>query len=110
MSTCFASKTSPIMFRSVKKRTSPVIATSLSMICPGLGAAYNGQTVKALVYFAIFAGLFQMAVLTSGTPLFVLGLWGCGSLPRSMRGVRQIIRSGPDARHRGRYFGQTFLG
>lgn len=60
----------------VKKRTSPVIATFLSFICPGLGAAYNGQTVKALVYFAVFAGLFQMAVLTSGAPLFVLGFIG----------------------------------
>ena len=60
----------------VKKRTSPVIATLLSMICPGLGAAYNGQTVKALVYFAVFVGLFQMAVLTGGTPLFVLGFIG----------------------------------
>ncbi|CAN5394852.1 hypothetical protein BH10ACI3_BH10ACI3_11220 [soil metagenome] len=60
----------------VKKRTSPVIATLLSMLCPGLGAAYNGQTVKALVYFAVFVGLFQMAVLTGGTPLFVLGFLG----------------------------------
>src|SRR5436190_3527203 len=59
----------------VKKRTSPFVATLLSMICPGLGAAYNGQTVKALVYFAVFVGLFQMAVLTA-TPLFVLGFIG----------------------------------
>ena len=56
----------------VKRRTSPLVATILSAICPGLGAAYNGQTTKALVYFAVFVGLFQMAVLT-GTPLFVLG-------------------------------------
>jgi hypothetical protein len=40
-----------------------------------LGAAYNGQTVKALVYFAVFVGLFQMAVLT-GTVIFVLGFMG----------------------------------
>jgi hypothetical protein len=60
----------------VRKRTSPVVATFLSMICPGLGAAYNGQTMKAIVYFAVFVGLFQMAVLTSGTPLFVLGFIG----------------------------------
>jgi hypothetical protein len=60
----------------VKKRTSPVIATLLSAICPGLGAAYNGQTVKAIVYFAVFVGLFQMAVLTGGIPLFVLGFMG----------------------------------
>lgn len=79
----------------VTKRTSPIIATLLSMICPGLGQAYNGQTVKALVYFAVFVGLFQMAVLTSGTPLFVLGfigMWFFAALD-SWRSA-QAIRSG----------------
>jgi hypothetical protein len=79
----------------VKKRTSPLVATLLSMICPGLGAAYNGQTIKALVYFAVFVGLFQMAVLTSGTPLFVLGfigMWFFAALD-SWR-TAQMIRSG----------------
>lgn len=78
----------------VKKRTSPVIATLLSMFCPGLGAAYNGQTVKALVYFGIFIGLFQMALL-SGTPLFLfgmMGMWGFAALD-SFR-TAQMIRSG----------------
>jgi hypothetical protein len=60
----------------VRKRTSPFVATVLSAICPGLGAAYNGQTMKAIVYFAVFVGLFQMAVLTGGPPLFVLGFMG----------------------------------
>jgi uncharacterized membrane protein len=60
----------------IKRQTSPIIATLLSLICPGMGAAYNGQTTKALVYFAIFAGLFQMAILTGGMPLFVLGFLG----------------------------------
>lgn len=60
----------------VKRQTSPFIATLLSLVCPGLGAAYNGQTTKALVYFAIFVGLFQMAILTGGMPLFVLGFIG----------------------------------
>ena len=60
----------------VTKRTSPFIATVLSAVCPGLGAAYNGQATKALVHFAVFVGLFQMAVLTGGTPLFVLGFMG----------------------------------
>ena len=79
----------------VKKRTSPFIATLLSMICPGLGAAYNGQTIKAIVYFAVFVGLFQMAILTSGTPLFVLGfigMWFFSALD-SWR-TAQMIRSG----------------
>src|SRR6478672_1207449 len=60
----------------VKKRTSPFAATVLSFVCPGLGAAYNGQTVKALVHFALFVGLFQMAILTGGTLIFVFGFMG----------------------------------
>lgn len=60
----------------IKRQTSPFAATLLSMICPGLGAAYNGQTTKALVYFGVFAGLFQMAMLTGGMPLFVFGFIG----------------------------------
>lgn len=79
----------------VKKKTSPIAATLLSFILPGLGAAYNGQTVKALVYFAMFIGLFQMAVLTGGTPLFVLsfiGMWFFAALDAWR--TAQMIRSG----------------
>jgi hypothetical protein len=79
----------------VKKQTSPFIATMLSFICPGLGAAYNGQMVKALVYFAVFVGLFQMAVLSGGMPIFVfgfIGMWLFGLLD-SWR-TAQMIRSG----------------
>lgn len=78
----------------VKKRTSPVIATLLSAICPGLGAAYNGQTVKALVYFGVFIGLFQMALIT-GTALFVfgfIGMWFFSALDAWR--TAQMIRSG----------------
>jgi len=59
----------------VKSQTSPFVALILSFICPGLGAAYNGQTYKALIYFAVSVGLFQMAIL-SGMPLFVFGVLG----------------------------------
>lgn len=79
----------------VQRRTSPFVATLLSMLCPGLGAAYNGQMVKALVYFGIFIGLFQMAVLTNGMPLFVfgfIGMWFFAGLD-SWR-TAQMIRSG----------------
>lgn len=79
----------------VKKRTSPVVATFLSFICPGLGAAYNGQTVKALVHFAVFVGLFQMAILTGGTFLFVggfIGMWFFAALDAWR--TAQAIRSG----------------
>ncbi len=51
------------------------MATLLSFV-PGLGAAYNGQTAKAIVHFAIFASFFQMAVLTQGVHFFVLGVLG----------------------------------
>lgn len=57
------------------RNSSPFIATLLSFV-PGLGAAYNGQTAKAIVHFAIFASFFQMAVLTQGTLIFVLGVLG----------------------------------
>lgn len=79
----------------VKKRTSPFVATLLSLLCPGLGAAYNGQTVKALVHFAVFVGLFQMAILTGGTLLFVfgfLGMWLFAALDAWR--TAQAIRSG----------------
>lgn len=79
----------------LKKRTSPFVATFLSFICPGLGAAYNGQTVKALVYFAVFIGLFQLAILTGGTLLFVLGfmgMWAFAALDAWR--TAQMIRSG----------------
>ena len=78
----------------VRKRTSPFFATVLSMICPGLGAAYNGQTVKAIVYFAVFVGLFQMAVLTGMAMFFFgfIGMWFFAALD-SWR-TAQMIRSG----------------
>jgi len=61
--------------RVIQRRSSPFVATLLSFV-PGLGAAYNGQTSKAIVHFAIFASFFQMAVLTQGIHFFVLGVLG----------------------------------
>jgi len=60
----------------VRRKTSPFVATLLSFFVPGLGAAYNGQTSKAIVHFAIFASFFQMAVVTDGVSFFVLGVIG----------------------------------
>lgn len=57
------------------RNSSPFVATLLSFV-PGLGAAYNGQTAKAIVHFAIFASFFQMAVLTHGLQFFILGVLG----------------------------------
>jgi hypothetical protein len=47
--------------QAIRRRSSPFVATLLSFV-PGLGAAYNGQTSKAIVHFAIFASFFQAAV------------------------------------------------
>src|SRR5256712_9366968 len=60
----------------IRRKTSPFVATLLSFFVPGLGAAYNGQTAKAIVHFAIFASFFQMAVITHGVHFFVLGVLG----------------------------------
>jgi hypothetical protein len=59
----------------IRRKTSPFIATFLSLFVPGLGAAYNGQTSKAIVHFAIFASFFQMAVVTDGVTFFLLGVF-----------------------------------
>jgi hypothetical protein len=79
----------------VKKQTSPFLATFLSLICPGLGAAYNGQTSKAITFFAVFAGLFQLAATTHGAPIFVfgfLGMWIYAAIDAFR--TAQMIRSG----------------
>lgn len=60
----------------VKKQTIPFLALILSLFCPGLGAAYNGQTSKALIHFVVFIGLFQMAIISGGSAFFVLGFIG----------------------------------
>ena len=60
----------------IRRKTSPFVATFLSFFVPGLGAAYNGQTSKAIVHFAIFASFFQMSVVTDGVPFFVFGVIG----------------------------------
>lgn len=59
-----------------RRKISPLVATILSMILPGLGAAYSGQTTKALVYFGMFVGLFQLALISQGMPIFVFGFFG----------------------------------
>lgn len=79
----------------VRRNSSPLVATLLSFIVPGLGAAYNGQTSKAIVHFAIFASFFQMAIVTEGLPFFVLGFiatW-CFAAIDACR-TAQMLRSG----------------
>ena len=78
----------------IRRRSSPFVATLLSFV-PGLGAAYNGQTAKAIVHFAIFASFFQMAVLTHGMHFFILGVLGTW-LFAAVDACRtaQLVRSG----------------
>ncbi|MBX5477612.1 DUF5683 domain-containing protein [Pyrinomonas methylaliphatogenes] len=76
-------------------KVSPFGAMLLSFIVPGLGAAYNGQTAKALVHFVIFASLFQLATATNGAPIFVfggIGIWFYAALD-AYRTAR-LIRAG----------------
>src|SRR5436189_3131136 len=84
----------------IRRQTLPFVATFLSFFVPGLGAAYNGQTSKAIVHFAIFASFFQMAVITDGISFFVLGVFGTW-LFAAVDACRtaQLIRAGlaPDA-------------
>ncbi len=83
-----------------QRRNSPFVALLLSFLTPGLGAAYNGQTSKALVHFAIFASFFQMATVTQGTAFFILGAIGTW-LFAAVDATRtaQLMRAGlaPDA-------------
>ena len=89
----------------VRRNSSPVAATLLSLIVPGLGAAYNGQTSKAIVHFAIFASFFQMAVapvafVTEALPFFMLGVIGTWLFAAVDAGrTAQLLRDGlaPDA-------------
>lgn len=80
----------------VKRQVSPVVATILSLICPGLGAAYNGQTSKGLIHFAVFVGLFQLAIMSGpGGAIFVfgfLGMWLYAAVDAWR--TAQLIRSG----------------
>jgi hypothetical protein len=84
----------------LRRKTSPFVSLLLSFLVPGLGAAYNGQTSKALVHFTIFASFFQMATVTDGTAFFVLGVVGTW-LFAAVDAFRtsQLIRAGlaPDA-------------
>jgi TM2 domain-containing membrane protein YozV len=84
----------------VRRKTSQWIALLLSFIFPGLGAAYNGQTSKAVVHFAIFASCLQMSSVTNTPAFFILaavGTWLFAAVDAFR--TAQLIRAGlaPDA-------------
>ncbi|HWQ32134.1 MAG TPA: hypothetical protein VNQ79_04560 [Blastocatellia bacterium] len=74
---------------------SPGIATLFGLI-PGLGAAYNGQNIKALVHFAVTVGLWELADVFNTS---LLGLAGVVFYLFSIYDARQSarrIRAGED--------------
>lgn len=84
----------------LRRRTSPWVAMLLSLVMPGLGSAYNGQTSKALVHFALFASCIQLAAVTNAVAFFVIaaaGVWLFAAVDAFR--TAQLIRAGlaPDA-------------
>ena len=54
---------------------SPFVAFLFALV-PGLGAAYNGQHVKALCHFVLPVSLWQLASLLDGFPAFTFTMGG----------------------------------
>lgn len=59
------------------REKSPNIATVFALI-PGLGAAYNGQHIKAMVQFALVVGLWHLADIMPTPFSLIFGLGGVG--------------------------------
>ncbi|MEJ7618727.1 MAG: B-box zinc finger protein [Pyrinomonadaceae bacterium] len=59
-----------------RRKSSPLVAGLLSVLVPGLGAAYNGQISKAIFHFALFASLFQLSAMSQAAPFFMWGVFG----------------------------------
>ncbi|MBK9312991.1 MAG: hypothetical protein IPM55_01890 [Acidobacteria bacterium] len=64
--------------RARQDEKSPLIAVLMGLI-PGLGAAYNGQNVKALVHFTIILGLSMLADIFNNPLEVVFGLGVAGT-------------------------------
>jgi TM2 domain-containing membrane protein YozV len=58
-----------------QEEKSPLIALLLGLV-PGVGAAYNGQNIKALTHFLAVAGLWVLADVF-GMPLEIAFGLGC---------------------------------
>ncbi|MGH9915533.1 MAG: hypothetical protein ACRD63_09635, partial [Pyrinomonadaceae bacterium] len=75
---------------------SPLVAGLLSLVLPGLGAAYNGHTAMAIAQFAVFASLFQLTA-TTGSFFFVWGIIGMWLFaPVDAYRTAKMIRAGAD--------------
>ncbi len=63
--------------RTQVREKSPTIATIFALL-PGLGAAYNGQHVKAMVQFMIVAGVWHLADIMPSPIGLIVALGGFG--------------------------------
>jgi TM2 domain-containing membrane protein YozV len=83
-----------------QEEKSPLIALLLGLV-PGVGAAYNGQNIKALTHFLAVVGLWVLADIF-GTPLGIaFGLGGVGFYFYSVYDAfqsAQRLRRGEDLR------------
>jgi len=68
---------------SVGEKKNPVFAAGLSLLFPGLGQVYNGETGKGiLVLFLVFAGLLVM--LIPGVAVWLFGVYDAWATARRM--------------------------
>jgi TM2 domain-containing membrane protein YozV len=83
-----------------QEEKSPLIALLLGLV-PGVGAAYNGQNIKALAHFLAVAGLWVLADIFGGPLEIALGLGGAGFYFYSVYDAfqsAQRLRRGEDLR------------
>jgi TM2 domain-containing membrane protein YozV len=76
----------------------PVVALVLSVILPGLGQAYNGQTAKAFVFFmGFFSGLYSVVRIDPLPFVFLMPFvyfWGLVDAFRSAEVINMKARGG----------------
>ena len=66
-----------------REAKNPVFSAGLSLLFPGLGQVYNGETVKGLlVLFGVFAGLLVM--LIPGVAAWLFGIYDAWVTARRM--------------------------
>ncbi|ABN58414.1 MULTISPECIES: hypothetical protein [Methanoculleus] len=67
----------------VREEKNPVFAAGLSLLFPGLGQVYNGETGKGiLVLFGVLAGLLVM--LIPGVVVWIFGIYDARATARRM--------------------------
>ncbi len=59
---------------------SPVVASFLSLLFPGIGSLYAGKTYKGLAFMAIFIYTVHALSWCSGSVGFLIALWGFAAL------------------------------